>query len=151
MLDECLMTANTRMSHATLASNKFQERVRLSNTDKHSAKVLFERCFAVCGFREKWAAIRECCGIHVLAGGFTKIFRFADCDIRDRGHHELSLGHGSYMDLFRNALRLELRHRGLDLRQGAPPADVQQHNEFMIRMFCSNEHNVIKEQVFLKL
>ena len=91
------------------------------------------KCFASAalssGFREKWAAVHEGCDIHVLPGAFTKIFRLAVDDVRGLLHHALSLGQGSHLDLFRKALRLELRHRGLVLRQGAPPAHVQQRNE----------------------
>ena len=76
-------------------------------------------CFAsaalpsVYGLGEKWAAKHECCDIHVFAGGFTKIIRFADDDFRGFIYHALSQGQGSHMDLFRKSLRLELRHRGL--------------------------------------
>ena len=119
--------------HASV-HNKFQERVRLPNTDKHGAKV-----------------VHEGCDIHVLPGAFTKIFRLAVDDVRGLLHHALSLGQGSHLDLFWKALRLELRHRGLVLRQGAPPAHVQQRNEFMIRLLCWSGRNVIKKQVLLTL
>ena len=140
------MTANARMSRATPASTTSSKNVFASQTPTNMARKCFASAALSSGFREKWAAVHEGCDIHVLPGAFTKIFRLAVDDVRGLLHHALSLGQGSHLDLFQKALRLELV-----LRQGAPPAHVQQRNEFMIRLLCRSGCNVIKKQVLLTL
>ena len=49
----------------------------------------------------------------------------------------LSLNSGAQLQVFRRALAEEIRHRGVRVRQGAPPSRVRLHRERMVRLFCN--------------
>lgn len=148
---KALSQACLRQSVVTPVASLFQHRLRDVTTDEAASNKLCEKsmpCYNKCGH---WMSRHGNCEVHVAARIFGASMSLLNEDISGMLRHALSLQVGASMNLFRRALREEIRHRGVRILRGPPPLHCFQHRRIMMRLFCARGANSIDRRLLLAL
>ena len=148
----CLVAAQRLTSSISPACSKFRLRLRTSTTDRASANLLCERVMSTTLEGAEFKGLHLGCDVHVVSRIHTRVMSLADPTVVGVLRHALSLQGGLHMNLFRKALRLEIRSRGgVVVRVGSAPREALQHRELMLRLFASHGRSVLPRRVLLML
>jgi hypothetical protein len=148
----CLMASQVALSSITPACGMFKHRVRLSSTDRAASNILCEKNMATQLKDALFDSVRLGCDVHAVSRIHTKVFSLAEPQVTGVLRHALSLAGGAHMNLFRKAIRLEIRRRGgVKLIQGAPSLALRRRREYFLRLFAARGRNVIAKRALLLL
>ena len=148
----CLLAAQRQTSSISPACARFKKRTRASTTDRASANLLCEKAMANSLLGAAFQSIHLGCDVHVVSRIHSKVFSLVEPTVTGVLRHALSLQGGALMNLFRKALRMEIRSRGgVTVRVGAVSREARQHRELMLRLFAARGRCIIPKRVLLML
>ena len=147
-----LLAAQVAHSSISPACAGFQLRLRASTTDRASANLLAERMLGDRLAASRFDNMNIGCEVHVVSRITGRVLDLMSSTTAGVLRHALSLQSGALMNLFRRAIRLEIRARGgVVLRQGRPPVEVQKHRDLMLRLFCARGRCLLEKRSLLLL
>ena len=148
----CLLAAATALSSISNASHVFEHRLRISTTDQASSNILCEHSLALQMKDEGWRVVHLACDVHVVSRIDGRVFDLMPHHVIGIIRHALSLSSAQPMNLFRKALRMEIRSRGgVRLIVGSPPMEARQRTAFFLRLFANRGHNADSRRILLSL
>ena len=148
----CLLAVATALSSISNASHVFEHRLRISTADQASSNILCEHSLALQMDDEGWRVVRLACDVHVVSRIHGRVFDLMPRHVVSITGHALSLSSAQPMNLFRKALRMDIRSRGgVRLIVGSPPMEARQRTAFFLRLFASRGHNADSRRILVSL
>ena len=148
----CLLAAQRQISSISPACGRFRLRLRASTTDRASANLSCEKAMAKSLTGGAFQGLHLGCDVHVASRTHGRVFSLVEPTVTGVLRHALSLQGGAHMNLFRKAIRLEIRSRGgVVVKIGAASREVRQHRELMLRLFAARGRCIISRRVLLML
>ena len=93
--------------------------------------------------------MHDLCEVHIVASVYKAMYQLLHVEFQGMLHFVLSTKHGAAMNVFRKALRLEIRSRGVRICQGASPTRCKTYSENMVRIFCSSGGHLLSRKMLL--
>ena len=148
----CLLAAQRQISSISPACGRFRLRLRASTTDRASANLSCEKAMAKSLTGGAFQGLHLGCDVHVASRTHGRVFSLVEPTVTGVLRHALSLQGGAHMNLFRKAIRLEIRSRGgVVVKIGAASREARQHRELMLRLFAARGRCIISRRVLLML
>ena len=148
----CLLAAQRQVSSISPACGRFKLRLRGSTTDRASANLLCEKAMAGSLQGAAFVGLHLGCDVHAVSRIHSKVFSLVEPTVSGVLRHALSLQGGAHMNLFRKAIRQEIRSRGgVIVRRGAASLEARRHRELMLRLFAARGRCILSRRVLLML
>ena len=147
----CMLSVLLHQMCISPACQRYKCRLRLPNTDDAASNNLCESSVAAVAKHGQWKMMHDLCEVHIVASVYKAMYQLLHVEFQGVLHFALSTKHGAAMNVFRKALRLEIRSRGVRICQGASPTRCKTYSENMVRIFCSSGGHLLSRKMLLLL
>ena len=147
----CMLSVLLHQMCISPACQRYKCRLRLPNTDDAASNNLCESSVAAVAKHGQWKMMHDLCEVHIVASVYKAMYQLLHVEFQGVLHFALSTKHGAAMNVFRKALRLEIRSRGVRICQGASPTRCKTYSENMVRIFCSSGGHLFSRKMLLLL